>query len=101
MQNSAHFNCLSEAMCQELCDAIQSGYDQECVGIVIKLSVAKACGAQVMTSANCHRTEKILWRMMFLWNSSYAAYRKRPSPSSPVSMGRCGEAPATCASLAI
>ena len=22
MQNAEHFNCLSEAMCQELCDAI-------------------------------------------------------------------------------
>ena len=36
MQNAGHFNCLSEAMCQELCDAIQSGYDQECVGIAIQ-----------------------------------------------------------------
>ena len=36
MQNSDHFNCLSEAMCQELQSAIHYGYDQECVGIVIK-----------------------------------------------------------------
>ena len=41
MQNAGHFNCLSEAMCQELCDAIQSGYDQECVGIVIKAQCSK------------------------------------------------------------
>ena len=41
MQNAGHFNCLSEAMCQELCDAIQYGYDQECVGIVIKAQCAK------------------------------------------------------------
>ena len=36
MQNAEHLNCLSEAMCKELCDAICSGYEQECVGIVIK-----------------------------------------------------------------
>jgi len=41
MQNAEHFNCLSEAMCQELCDAIQSGYDKECVGIVIKAQCKK------------------------------------------------------------
>ena len=41
MQNAGHFNCLSEAMCQELCDAIQAGYDQECVGIVIKAQCSK------------------------------------------------------------
>ena len=36
MQNSEHFNCLSENMCLELIDAVQFGYDSECVGIVIK-----------------------------------------------------------------
>ena len=41
MQNAAHFNCLSADMCQELTDAIQSGYDQECVGIVIKAQCSK------------------------------------------------------------
>ena len=41
MQNSDHFNCLSEAMCQELQDAIHYGYDQECVGIVIKAQCRK------------------------------------------------------------
>ena len=41
MQNAGHFNCLSEAMCQELCDAIQYGYDHECVGIVIKAQCSK------------------------------------------------------------
>lgn len=41
MQNAGHFNCLSEAMCEELCDAIQYGYDHECVGIVIKAQCAK------------------------------------------------------------
>lgn len=36
MQNSERFNCLSEQMCAELIDALQFGYDSECVGIVIK-----------------------------------------------------------------
>ena len=36
MQNSERFNCLSEQMCEELIDAVQFGYDSECVGIVIK-----------------------------------------------------------------
>ena len=36
MQNAEHFNCLSETMCEELISAIHYGYDQECVGIVIK-----------------------------------------------------------------
>ena len=36
MQNADHFNCLSEEMCQELMESLQYGYDQECVGIVIK-----------------------------------------------------------------
>ncbi len=41
MQNSDHFNCLSEAMCNELQSAIHYGYDQECVGIVIKAQCRK------------------------------------------------------------
>lgn len=41
MQNPDHFNCLSEAMCQELADAIVYGYKQECVGIVIKAQCKK------------------------------------------------------------
>ena len=41
MQNPDHFNCLSEQMCQELENAIQSGYKQECVGIVIKAQCKK------------------------------------------------------------
>ncbi|MBR7025385.1 MAG: methylmalonyl-CoA decarboxylase [Selenomonadaceae bacterium] len=36
MQNSEHFNCLSEQMCFELIDALKFGYDSGCVGIVIK-----------------------------------------------------------------
>ena len=36
MQNSAHFNCLSGQMCTELVDALDYGYSNECVGIVIK-----------------------------------------------------------------
>ena len=36
MQNADRYNCLSEAMCTELIDALQFGYDNECVGIVIK-----------------------------------------------------------------
>jgi len=39
MQNGKHFNCLSEGMCQELMDAIQAAYDQECVGIVLQAEV--------------------------------------------------------------
>ena len=41
MQNAEHFNCLSEEMCKELCEAIRSGYEQECVGIVIKAQCRK------------------------------------------------------------
>lgn len=41
MQNADHFNCLSEEMCQELADSLQEGYDQECVGIVIKAQCKK------------------------------------------------------------
>lgn len=36
MQNPDHFNCLSEQMCLELIDALKFGYDNECVGIVLK-----------------------------------------------------------------
>jgi len=36
MQNSQHFNCLSERMCTELIDALKHGYTAECVGIVLK-----------------------------------------------------------------
>lgn len=35
MQNSAHFNCLSEEMCNALISAIDEAYRNECVGIVI------------------------------------------------------------------
>lgn len=41
MQNGAHFNCLSEQMCQEMTGAIEAGYAQECVGIVIKAQTNK------------------------------------------------------------
>ena len=41
MQNSDHFNCLSEAMCNELSNAINDAYKQECVGIVIKAECRK------------------------------------------------------------
>ena len=41
MQNADHFNCLSEEMCQELIESLQYGYDQECVGIVIKAQCKK------------------------------------------------------------
>ena len=41
MQNAEHFNCLSEEMCLELTNAIRGGYDQECVGIVIKAQCRK------------------------------------------------------------
>lgn len=36
MQNADRYNCLSEQMCNELIDALKFGYDNECVGIVIK-----------------------------------------------------------------
>jgi methylmalonyl-CoA decarboxylase len=39
MQNGQHFNCLSEQMCEELCQAIDDVYKAECVGIVIKAEV--------------------------------------------------------------
>lgn len=39
MQNGKHFNCLSEEMCTELIAALKFGYEQECVGIVIKAQV--------------------------------------------------------------
>ncbi len=35
MKDSEHFNCLSEVMCQELINAIDEAYQQECVGIII------------------------------------------------------------------
>ena len=41
MQNAEHFNCLSEEMCLELIESLQHGYDQECVGIVIKAQCKK------------------------------------------------------------
>lgn len=36
MANADHFNCLSEEMCQQLMEAIDEAYNDECVGIVIK-----------------------------------------------------------------
>ncbi|MBR3746161.1 MAG: methylmalonyl-CoA decarboxylase [Selenomonadaceae bacterium] len=36
MQNPDRYNCLSGAMCTELIDALKFGYDNECVGIVLK-----------------------------------------------------------------
>lgn len=41
MQNAEHFNCLSEAMCTELMDALDEGYAKECVGIVISAQTRK------------------------------------------------------------
>lgn len=41
MQNASHFNCLSEEMCDELIDALEYGYSNECVGIVLKAQVSK------------------------------------------------------------
>ena len=41
MQNAEHFNCLSEAMCEELCTAVHKGYNDENVGIVIKAQCRK------------------------------------------------------------
>lgn len=41
MQNADHFNCLSEEMCNELIDALQHGYENECVGMVIKAQTKK------------------------------------------------------------
>jgi methylmalonyl-CoA decarboxylase len=41
MQNAEHFNCLSQAMCEELCDAVKAAYAAECVGIVIKAQCRK------------------------------------------------------------
>lgn len=36
MQNSEHFNTLSEQMCDEISNALSDAYEKECVGIVIK-----------------------------------------------------------------
>ena len=41
MQNAERFNCLSEEMCQALIDGLKFGYEQECVGIVIKAQVRR------------------------------------------------------------
>ena len=41
MQNADHYNCLSDAMCRELMDALKYGYANECVGIVLKAQVKK------------------------------------------------------------
>ena len=41
MQNADHFNCLSTEMCQELTEAVQQAYLQECVGIVLKAQCRK------------------------------------------------------------
>lgn len=41
MQNSAHFNCLSEQMCSELVQAIDSAYRDQCVGIVIQAECSR------------------------------------------------------------
>lgn len=41
MQNAEHFNCLSTQMCQELAEAVQNAYRQECVGIVLKAQCNK------------------------------------------------------------
>ena len=35
MQDSEHFNCLSEVMCSELIEAIDAAYAAECVGIIL------------------------------------------------------------------
>ena len=39
MQNGAHFNCLSEEMCEALAEAIDKAYAAQCVGIVLKAEV--------------------------------------------------------------
>jgi len=39
MQNPKHFNVLSEDMCKELIDAIKYGYNNECVGIILKAQI--------------------------------------------------------------
>ena len=41
MQNAEHFNCLSDAMCQELMAALKEGYANECAGIVLKAKTRK------------------------------------------------------------
>ncbi len=39
MQNPKRFNVLSEDMCKELIDAIKYGYNNECVGIILKAQI--------------------------------------------------------------
>ena len=41
MLNSAHFNTLSEQMCNEISDALIEAYEKECVGIVIKAECSR------------------------------------------------------------
>ncbi len=40
MQDSAHLNCLSEQLCNEMSEAIDFAYSSECVGIVIKAQIS-------------------------------------------------------------
>lgn len=41
MKNPSKLNCLSEAMCNEMVDALDEAYKQECVGIVIKAECSR------------------------------------------------------------
>jgi len=41
MQNAAHFNCLSEELCNSMIAHINDAYQKECVGIVIKAETSR------------------------------------------------------------
>ena len=41
MQDEEHLNCLSEGMCAELIEALQRGYDSECVGNARRITKAR------------------------------------------------------------
>lgn len=41
MKNPSKLNCLSEAMCNEMVDALDKAYMQECVGVVIKAECSR------------------------------------------------------------
>lgn len=41
MQNAAHYNCLSEVMCNEMSGALDEAYKKECVAVVIKAECSR------------------------------------------------------------
>lgn len=96
MQNADHFNCLSEVMCQELCNAIRSGYDQECVAVVIKAQCKKGVWSAGHDIRELPQNGDDPCLTTCLWNVYYVVYRKRLFLSLPASTVACGAEPVTC-----